>query len=84
MEFNTRMVVQQRNYQEVLDFYNLSRQYDVDRVEYIRIGNWYWDQWTFQQADVMNPTHVEYQSAKTHMQKVIGLPHTWFSGGTLI
>jgi wyosine [tRNA(Phe)-imidazoG37] synthetase (radical SAM superfamily) len=84
LEFNTRMVVQQRNYQEVLDFYNLSQQYDVDRVEYIRIGNWYWDQLTFQQADVMNPSHAEYELAKTHMQQVIGLPHTWFSGGTLL
>jgi len=84
IEFNTRMVVQQRNHQEVLDFYKMSRQYGADRVEYIRIGNWHWDDSTFQQADVMNPDHPEYQSARDHMRQVIGLPGVWFSGGPLL
>lgn len=83
LDFNTRMVVQQRNYQEMLDFYKLSQQYNVDRVEYIRIGNWYWDQKTFQEADVMNPQHPEYLLARQHAQQVADLPCTWFSGGAL-
>ena len=82
--FNTRMVVQKENYKEILEFYTFSRSFSVDRVEYIRLGNWWWDSTTFKQNDVMDPTHNEYNNAKLLVEQLKTLPNVWLSGGSML
>jgi MoaA/NifB/PqqE/SkfB family radical SAM enzyme len=39
-KFQTRMVVQADNFQEIQSFYTFSKQFDADIIDYTRIGDW--------------------------------------------
>jgi MoaA/NifB/PqqE/SkfB family radical SAM enzyme len=81
MTFNTRMVVQQQNYQEIESFYQMCQQFDVDLVEYSRVTNWgTWSQTEFQFHDVFNSKHPEFKTAQLEIAKVKQLSGTWFAG----
>ena len=81
IELHTRMIVQQQNYKEIKDFYNLCQTFDVDVVEYSRLTNWRtWSTSEFQRHDVFIPTHPEFNQAKLAIDSVKSLPGTWFAG----
>jgi len=80
-KFNTRMIVQQSNFQEILEFYNLCKSYNVDRIEYSRLTNWNtWDKHEFKTHDVFNNLHPEKNIALDLINQVKLFPDTWFEG----
>jgi sulfatase maturation enzyme AslB (radical SAM superfamily) len=81
MAFNTRMVVQQQNYQEILEFYNFSMEYGADRVEFVRLTNWGTYGANFLTQDVLDCNHAEFSQAQEMIKQVAGLPRSWLAGG---
>ena len=81
MTFNTRMVVQQQNYQEMLEFYNFSLAYGADRVEFVRLTNWGTYGSNFLTQDVMDCNHPEFAQAQGMTKQVANLPRSWLAGG---
>lgn len=80
-ELRSRMIVQQQNYKEAMDFYNLSCDFGVDRIEFSRLQNWRsWTYAEFTQHDVLRPNHPEYAEAAGIMTKIKQLPKTWLEG----
>lgn len=78
---HTRMIVQKQNYQEMSDFYDFSKRFDVDVVEYSRLTNWgTWTGLEFAQLDVFDPEHAEYELAQQQLSQVKQLSNTWFGG----
>ena len=56
--FRTRMVVQNSNYQEIQQFYNFCKNYDVDRIEYSKITDWKtWPVQEFKEHNIFDVTH---------------------------
>jgi sulfatase maturation enzyme AslB (radical SAM superfamily) len=80
MRFHTRMVAQQANWREIGEFYQLSRKYQADRVEYTRITDWGTYQADFAKQDVFDPTHPEFAAAQIQLDAVAKQPFAWFSG----
>ena len=80
MIFNTRMVVQQQNYQEMLEFYNLSLEHGADQVEFVRLSNWNTYGSDFLKQDVLNQQHPEFLQAQHMVKQVSNLPITWLAG----
>jgi len=81
MIFNTRMVVQQQNYQEMLEFYNFSLEHGADRVEFVRLSDWKTYGSNFLLNDVLDRKHPEFAKAQEMFQQVVNLPKTWLAGG---
>jgi pyruvate-formate lyase-activating enzyme len=80
-KFITRMIVQQQNYNEALDFYNFCKLYDVDEIQYSRLSNWQtWPLNEFRQHDVFDINHPERDQARKMMADIKQLPNTWFEG----
>jgi wyosine [tRNA(Phe)-imidazoG37] synthetase (radical SAM superfamily) len=78
---HARMIVQQKNYLEIEQFYQLCRQFDVDVVEYSRLQNWgTWSGLEFRSHDVFDPAHSEHESACAEIAKIKQLSGTWFAG----
>jgi wyosine [tRNA(Phe)-imidazoG37] synthetase (radical SAM superfamily) len=70
-ELVTRMVVQHDNYKEIPAFYNFSKSYQADVIEYIRILNWgTWNAQDFLQIDVANPAHEEFENLATILKSI--------------
>jgi len=79
--FNTRLIVQQANYKEVVDFYDLSKSYGVDRVEYSRLTNWgTWTADEFAQQDVLGAAHPNRAEALELVSQIRSRPDVWFEG----
>jgi sulfatase maturation enzyme AslB (radical SAM superfamily) len=81
MIFHTRMVVQQQNYQEILEFYNFSLKYGADQVEFVRLTDWATYGSNFAMQDVLDCNHPEFLQAQEMIKQVSTLPHTWLAGG---
>ena len=81
MIFNSRMVVQQQNYQEMLEFYNFSLEHNADRVEFVRLTDWATYGSNFSMQDVLDRNHPEFLQAQEMIKQVSTLPHTWLAGG---
>ena len=81
MTFNTRMVVQQQNYQEMLEFYNFSLEHGADRVEFVRLTDWGTYGANFLTQDVLDCNHSEFLQAQEMIKQVADLPRSWFAGG---
>ena len=80
MKFHTRMVLQQLNYQEVNEFYDLSMKYGADLVEYVELQNWgTYSAAEYQQHNVINPNHPEHQQVRDKLTDLKKLPNTWFA-----
>jgi MoaA/NifB/PqqE/SkfB family radical SAM enzyme len=58
-----KCVVQKDNYNEILDFYDFFKNYGADEIHYVRIQNWGTYGKDFQQVDVFNKIHPEYNEA---------------------
>ena len=81
MKLHTRMIVQNGNYSEIPKFYELSKQFDTDLVEYSRLTNWgTWSGKEFVQEDVFNPAHTNYEVAKNLINQVKLKPDVWLEG----
>lgn len=82
MSLTTRMVVQRDNYQQIKEFYNLSKSFDASRVEYTRITNWgTFEGNKFDEIDVFNPEHPEFNLAQNAISQVQGFPDTIIYNG---
>lgn len=80
-KLHSRMIVQQGNWSEMLAFYQQSKSFDVDVIEYSRITNWgTWTPWEFIQHDVLNPKHPAYSDVQNSLEQIKKLPDTWFVG----
>lgn len=80
-KLHSRMIVQQGNWSEMLAFYEQSKSFDVDIIEYSRITNWgTWAPWEFSQHDVMNSKHPSHAEAQNLLTEIKKLPDTWFVG----
>lgn len=66
---HTRMVVQQGNFDEIEDFYNMSKNFDADRVEYARIEQrgFFTD---FDTMNVFDPTHPDHLTTMLQLDRV--------------
>lgn len=81
-EYNSRMVVQLKNFHQMQDFYTMSKQYSFDRVEYGRLQDWStWSPEEFKRHDVFDIEHEKYRQARSSFLEVQGLPDTMFFGG---
>jgi hypothetical protein len=82
MIFHTRMVVQKQNYQEIEEFYEFSKKYAADQIQYTRLFNWNTrSKDEHLNEDVFNPAHAEYQLACNMLARVKHLPLTITTGG---
>lgn len=80
-EFRTRMIVQNSNFREMLEFYELSKSYSVDRIEYSRLMDWKtWNTQEFAVNDVFDQDHVNWKHAAELLSQVRALPDTWLEG----
>jgi wyosine [tRNA(Phe)-imidazoG37] synthetase (radical SAM superfamily) len=80
MRFHTRMVAQQANWREIVEFYDLSREYTADRVEYVRLTDWGTYGSEFASQDVFDPVHPEHHQAQELLTTVSKRPFAWFGG----
>jgi MoaA/NifB/PqqE/SkfB family radical SAM enzyme len=82
MQFNARMVVQRANYKEMQDFYDLSKSFGCDSVQFQRIVNWgTFTRDQFAQIDVYHKDSDLYADAMAQLELVSGLPDTEFWHG---
>ena len=82
MQLNLRMVVQLDNYHEVVEFYNMSKEFDVDRIEYVRISNWStFGPGEFAKIDVFSNQHPQYNQAQDLIDSIKQDPAVWLAGG---
>lgn len=80
-DFNSRLIFQTRNYRESVSFYNLSKSYNIDRVEFSRISNWYtFSPDDFIKHDVLNIENPEYNKAKEIVAQIKQLENIWLEG----
>jgi len=80
-KLNTRMIVQQSNFQEILEFYELCKSYNIDRIEYSRLVNWNtWSNIEFKMHDVFDNAHPKKPAALNLINQAKLLPNTWFEG----
>ena len=82
MIFHTRMVVQRQNYQEIEEFYEFSKKYGADQIQYTRLSDWNTrSKDEHLNEDVFNPDHAEYESACNMLARVKHFPLTVTTGG---
>ena len=75
MTLTTRMVVQRDNYKQIKEFYDFSKNFNADLVEYSRLGDWNtYSKEEFSIVDVFNPAHAEFLQAKNEITAVKHLP----------
>jgi MoaA/NifB/PqqE/SkfB family radical SAM enzyme len=71
MALHTRLVIQKDNFDQMEDFYIMSKNFDADVVEYARISDWKtMPTEKFADIDVLNPGHPLYQEANRHWHLV--------------
>jgi wyosine [tRNA(Phe)-imidazoG37] synthetase (radical SAM superfamily) len=80
-KFCARMIVQQKNYLEMLDFYNFCKLHMIDVVEYSRLNNWgTWTKEEFLKEDALGLNHTERNKAYEMVTQVKTLSDSWFEG----
>lgn len=81
MRFHVRMVVQESNWREIQQFYDLAQKHDADTVEYVRLTNWHtWSPGEFRINDVFHPDHPNRSRAQSLMAQVRNLPNVFVAG----
>ena len=82
IDLHLRMVVQQDNWSQMLDFYNMAQKYQATQVEFTRITNWgTFSPNEFSKIDVFDPGHADYSRAQELLNHVKVLPKVFVSGG---
>jgi molybdenum cofactor biosynthesis enzyme MoaA len=80
-ELNGRLIFQQANYKDSQKFYDLCQSWNCDLAEFSRIYNWNtWTKSVFDQHDVYNSNHTEFEQAKAIIDRMKANPKTWFNG----
>lgn len=80
-ELRTRMVVQNANAAEIEAFYEFSRSYGVDRVEYSKITSWgTWNQHEFAQQNVFDSRHPKNIDVISTLNRMKTMPGVWLHG----
>lgn len=80
-EFCTRMVVQNRNFLEIREFYDLSKKYGVDRIEYSKLTDWgSWSRSEFDLHNVFDASHPNYTQTLQELHYIKNLPDVWIHG----
>jgi len=79
-ELRTRMTVQDRNADEILQFYEFSKSFNTDRIEYTKIDNWWWTTEYYQHQNVFDPSHKKYNNVIQQLSEVRKLPGVWLHG----
>lgn len=81
MKFHLRMVVQDANWQEMKEFYDLAKNYNADVVEYVRLVNWYtWSDDEFKTNDVFDVNHSSRSLAKTFIEELAQKSDVFIAG----
>lgn len=81
-ELATRLVAQLDNYKQLKDFYNFSKQFDTDLVEYVKLTNWNtFSKEEFAKLDVFDAGHSEYKDACEILNEVVKFSDVRVSGG---
>lgn len=71
MKLHLRMVAQESNYREIPAFYQQSKNFGADIVEYCRLTDWKsYSPDEFKQHDVFSPSHPEYSEAMEMLDKI--------------
>lgn len=82
MSLHLRMVVQQDNIDQLLEFYELGQNYLADQIDYVKITNWgTYSEQEFKDIDIFNPDHPNRDHAMVKLQQVKHLPNVWMAGG---
>ena len=82
MSLHLRMVVQQDNIDQLLEFYELGQNYLADQIDYVKITNWgTYSEQEFKDIDIFNPDHPDRDHAMVKLQQVKHLPNVWMAGG---
>jgi len=82
MSLHLRMVVQQDNIDQLMEFYELGQNYLADQIDYVRITNWgTYSKQEFEQIDIFNPAHPDRDRAMLKLQQIKQLPNVWTAGG---
>lgn len=81
MQFHVRMVVQESNWREILEFYDLAKSFDADIVEYVRLTDWKsWSPEDFQYNDVFGSHHPNKLAAKALLDTIKSKPDVFIAG----
>lgn len=81
-ELVTRLVAQLDNYKQLKDFYNFSKQFDTDLIEYVKLLNWgTFSKEEFARLDVFDVNHSDYQDACKILSEVTKFADVRISGG---
>jgi hypothetical protein len=83
-KFHLRMVVQQSNCEELYDFYDWAKTFDVDVVEYTKIYNWAMTPGEYQQANVFDLQHAQYKQTVLALHDLKTRNDVLVNGVTLI
>lgn len=81
IEFRTRMVVQAKNFLEMVQFYEMCNQLYASTIEFTRITDWGTYGSSFFEQDVFDSKHSQYDQAMFELAKIHKLPNTMISGG---
>lgn len=82
MELHTRMVVQKDNYKEMQAFYELSKSFTADTVQFQRLVNWgTFSSTEFKELDVFDSSSNCYNDAIEHLKPVINCSDAQFWHG---
>lgn len=82
IKLNLRMVVQLDNYQEIVEFYDMAKAVQADRIEYVRITNWNtYSKEEFMNIDIFNRQHQEYSKAQNLIDSIKQDSAVWLAGG---
>lgn len=80
-KLHTRMIVQQGNYQESVEFYHWCKNQGVDCVEYSQVTNWgTWTAEEFAKENVFDLNHPERAKALDTIAELRTFKDTWFEG----
>lgn len=78
---HARMIVQQKNYKEIEEFYDLCKSFLVDRIEYSRLLNWRsWTLEEFKLNDVIDLAHPERAQAQHMIEQIRNRDGVWIEG----
>jgi molybdenum cofactor biosynthesis enzyme MoaA len=80
-KLHTRMIIQQANYKEAVEFYYWCRARDVDCVEYSQVTNWgTWTAEEFAHENVFESAHPERANALAVIAELRTFNNVWFEG----
>jgi sulfatase maturation enzyme AslB (radical SAM superfamily) len=82
MSLHLRMVVQQDNIDQLVEFYELGQKYLAKQIDYVRITNWgTYSKDEFKAIDIFDLDHPNRDHAMVKLEQIKKLPNVWTAGG---